>query len=96
MRAVDGRRGMEPIRKLEVEVRLKMEVYSSDEEFIGTIKQVYEVDFLVDRPFERDFYVPFAAIQDVFNEYLLLAAPSEEIDHMDWPTTATRKPSSEV
>jgi hypothetical protein len=42
-------------------------------------------DILVDRALKRDVYVPFAAIQRVRGEAIVLAVPAARVDQMDWP-----------
>jgi hypothetical protein len=72
----------------------KMEVLGSDQEFIGEIKELREGDFLVDRPLQRDIYVPYDAIREIYVDSVTLSMPVDAVDRIGWPTTATMRHGS--
>ncbi|MGE3267939.1 MAG: BON domain-containing protein [Chloroflexota bacterium] len=77
------------------QVRETMDVIGSDGKTVGTVKEVRGTDFLLDRPMERDLYVPFSAIQTVDGERVMLSCRSPEVDHQNWPSsslTSTSEP----
>jgi len=44
----------------------------------------HEVGDLVDRPRQRDIYVPFDAIQEMTSDSIMLIIPADQIDNMSW------------
>ena len=44
------------------QIHVGMEVLSSDGECIGKVKEVRDADFLLDRPFARDVFVPYEVV----------------------------------
>lgn len=62
-----------------------MDVVSADGERLGALKEVRTADILVDRPWQRDVYVPFEAIQSVRDGAIILTIPADQIDGMGWP-----------
>ena len=62
-----------------------MEVVGADGGPIGALKDVDAGSVLVDRPWQRDVYVPFEAIRDVVQGQLVLTIPADQVDSMDWP-----------
>jgi hypothetical protein len=65
-----------------------MEVVGSDGDRVGTVKQIRENDFLVNRPLQRDVYVPFDAVKDVANGKVVLTVQAGQVDNMNWPKPA--------
>jgi ferritin-like metal-binding protein YciE len=64
-----------------------MEVVGSDRQSIGRVRNTRDNDFLVDRPGQRDIYVPFSAIQNVDTDsgQVVLHIPTNQVDGMNWP-----------
>ena len=61
-----------------------MAVVGSDASQVGQVKDVRDADFLVDRPRQRDVYVPFDAIQETTGNRIMLNLPADRVDDMDW------------
>jgi hypothetical protein len=57
-----------------------MEVVGLDARRVGRVKQVRLTDFLVDRPLQRDIYVPVDAVQAVVDERVVLTIRADEVD----------------
>ncbi len=67
------------------DVQLGMAVLSSDGRYIGMIKAVQGAEFLVDRGFWRQVYLPFSAVQDVTSTPLVLLTISQDaVEDLDW------------
>lgn len=70
-----------------------MGVVGTDGEVVGTVKAVRGSDFLVDRPFARDVYVPIEAIQAIVDEtandavdpHVVLTIRADSVDDTGWP-----------
>jgi len=62
-----------------------MEVVGADGGHVGRLKEIRPADILVDRTLKRDVYVPFAAVQGVRGEAIVLTIPAAQVDQMDWP-----------
>jgi hypothetical protein len=60
-----------------------MVVVSKDGTQIGTVKEVRTNDFLVDRPFAFDIYIPFNAV-DVTGNTVRVQVNYDQIDHQGW------------
>lgn len=67
-----------------LQLQLGMEVVGQDIGHIGTVKEIRDEDFLVDRKMKRDVYVPFNAIQNVDDGRATLIIPAEQVDTMGW------------
>jgi hypothetical protein len=67
------------------QVRAGVEVFSSDGERIGKVKEVRQQDFLLDRPMARDLYVPLDAIDLAAADRVILNLPSNELGERNWP-----------
>lgn len=61
-----------------------MIVASADGELVGRVKEIRAVDFLLDRPMERDVYVPFSAVKAIRNDLVMLTINADRIDDMGW------------
>jgi len=61
-----------------------MAVMGSDGDEVGKVKNVRTDDFLVDRRFERDVYVPFTAIKEVSGDRVVLTVETKETGKMGW------------
>lgn len=51
---------------------------------IGTVREVRDEDFLVQRTLARDIYVPFGAVRTVLEDLVELDVRSDEVDGMHW------------
>ncbi len=60
------------------------EVVDSNNEYLGTVKEVSGQTFLLDRSMARDVYVPFSAVQNASGQKIVLNIPSVEIDNQGW------------
>jgi hypothetical protein len=67
------------------QVSVGMEVLGAEKERVGQVKEVRASDFLVERPLQRDVYVPFAAIRDVTGNQVVLTVTSDHVDALKWP-----------
>ena len=61
-----------------------MEVVDIVADRIGYVKQIRDVDFLVDRPMKRDLYVPFHAVKQVQDDIVVVDVITENIADMGW------------
>ena len=68
------------------QIRETMDVIGSDGAPVGTVKAVQGTSFHVDRPNERDLFVPFSAVRTVDGERVLLNVRASEVDKQRWPT----------
>ena len=59
-------------------------VFGADAEIVGRVKQVRELDVLVDRRLQRDIYVPLESIAEVTGGQVTLTVPAGEVDDMGW------------
>ena len=74
-------------------LKVGMEVVGDDGELAGTVKEVHESDFHLDRPLARDVLVPLEAIQAIVdasgthagNPRVVLTIRADSIGDMDWP-----------
>jgi hypothetical protein len=61
-----------------------MLVVSSDNDEVGTVKELRASDFLVDRALQRDIYVPFNAVRTVEGGRIILNMAIGQIDDAGW------------
>src|SRR3990170_2682707 len=61
-----------------------MEVVGMDGEHIGTVKELRERDFLVDRALHRDVYIPVITVHEIREGVVVLAIPKVSVDNADW------------
>jgi hypothetical protein len=79
-----------------LELRLGMSVVGTDGQHVGRVKQVRGADFLIDRRFRRDVYVPLAAIQRIVSEdhpatlFVALDVTAQTADRIGWPQMRQR------
>ena len=74
-------------------IRVGMDVVGIDGERVGILKAVRSMDILVDRPLERDVYVPLEAVQaivdatasDSVDPRVILTIRSDSVDGQHWP-----------
>ncbi|HKC76233.1 MAG TPA: DUF2171 domain-containing protein [Chloroflexota bacterium] len=76
------------------QVSVGMDVLGADQERVGQVKEVRASDFLVERPLQRDVYVPFAAIREVTGNQVVLTVTSEHVDALKWPQEEGRDTSA--
>ena len=67
------------------QVSVGMDVLGAEKERVGQVKEVRASDFLVERPLQRDVYVPFAAIREVTGNQVVLTVTSDHVDAIKWP-----------
>ncbi len=67
------------------QVHVGMEVLAADAQRVGQVKAVEPFAVLVDRPLQRDLYVPLYAIESVTDTQLVLPIPEHQVDRMGWP-----------
>ena len=67
------------------QVSVGMDVLGADQERVGQVKEVRASDFLVERPLQRDVYVPRAAIREVTGNQVVLTVTSDHVDALKWP-----------
>jgi hypothetical protein len=78
------------------ELRLGMSVVGTDGRHVGRVKQVRGTDFLIDRRFRRDVYVPLGAIQRIVSEdhpatlFVALDVTAHKTDRIGWPQMRQR------
>ena len=63
-----------------------MHVYSSDNQDLGHVAEVYEDSFLVHKGyfFPKDRYIPYSAIANVENDRVQLTMTADEAKDMEW------------
>lgn len=74
-------------------LKVGMEVVGDDGELAGTVKEVHESGFHLDRPLARDVLVPLEAIQAIVdasgthagNPRVVLTIRADSIGDMNWP-----------
>jgi hypothetical protein len=78
-----------------LELRLGMHVFGADGRHVGQVKQIRAGDFLVDRSFQRDVFVPLVAIQRIASEehaptlYVVLDVPAHAAGRLGWVQSAS-------
>jgi hypothetical protein len=68
------------------DVHTHMQVYSSDNQKLGHVAEVYEDSFLVHKGyfFPKDRYIPYAAIQNIEQENIQLVMSAEDALAKEW------------
>jgi osmotically-inducible protein OsmY len=66
------------------QIREGMRVVGADDGDIGSVKEVHNNEFLVDRPLARDVYVPFHACQQVSGDRIRLNVREDEVNDQGW------------
>lgn len=74
-------------------IRVGMEVVGLDGEIVGTVKDIRESDFLVDRLLARDVYVPIEAVRaivdatasDSIHPRVILTIRAASVGDQRWP-----------
>lgn len=79
------------------QIRIGMDVLGRDGSPVGTVKEVRQDDFLVDRPLARDVYVPFSFVLATETEWerirggptgpteVVLTISAAHVDEQHWP-----------
>jgi HSP20 family protein len=67
-------------------VQSGMAVVGSDGAQVGTVKEVRDRDFLVDRPMHRDTYIPESAVREATGSQVVLTIPADQVDQQGWPS----------
>lgn len=73
------------------ELRLGMSVVGADGRHVGRVKEIRGTDFLIDRRFRRNVYVPLAAIQQIVcgerpaTIFAALDVVAQKADRIGWP-----------
>lgn len=77
-------------------IRNGMDVIGSNGETVGTVKEIHDSDFLVDRERNTDIFVPFSAVQNVVvsNQTVVLSIPDYEVPHLKQRTRPGKPPGS--
>ncbi len=75
-------------------VRLGMEVVGADGDRVGTVKDLRDTDFLVDRAMQRDVYVPFDAIRSIDGDVITLTVAAGAVDQQGWPSPPLTQPTA--
>jgi hypothetical protein len=73
------------------QINVGMEVTTLDGQQIGKVKEVHDDEFLVDRPFERNLWVPFSAVmatEEYTGNYrggsVVLSVSGAHVDTQGW------------
>jgi Uncharacterized protein conserved in bacteria (DUF2171) len=68
------------------DVRTHMQVFSSDNQKLGHVAEVYEDSFLVRKGFlfTSDRYIPYEAIRNIENEHIQLVMSAEDALTREW------------
>lgn len=66
------------------QIQQGVEVYGSNDDYIGRVKEVTGQTFLVDRTMQRDVYVPMSAVQNMDGDQVVLNLPADEVDNQGW------------
>ncbi len=80
---VRNRRGHHGQQQSRNGVSTGMDVVGSDGKSVGTVKEVRDNDFLVDRPMAHDVYVPFSAC-NATNGQVRLNVRAGDVDKQGW------------
>jgi hypothetical protein len=65
------------------ELRTGMEVVGKNGQKIGTVKEIRDQDFLVDRSGARDVFIPFSAC-DKIDQRVHVNIPADQVDDQGW------------
>lgn len=74
----------ETLRQIHDHMRPGMDVVGSDGQQVGTVKEIHDSDFLVNRDLKTDMYIPFSAVAEVVttNQTVVLSIPAYEVPRM--------------
>ncbi len=68
-----------------------LDVVGSNGDKIGTVKEIHDHDFSIDRSMAPDVLAPFSSIQDVKNGQVKLNIPANQVDNQHWATSEKQK-----
>ena len=68
------------------QLQVDRQVFGTDGQLIGQIKEVGDTAFLVARMRQRDVYVPVEAVADVAAGRIVLNLPADQVNAMGWPS----------
>ncbi len=71
------------------QMHLGMDVVGSMGRKIGTVEEIRDFNFLVDRTNQPDIYIPYTAVQAVRNDRVILNVAADDVNNMNWATTDT-------
>ncbi len=66
------------------EIIIEMQVVDAKGVYIGEVKEIRDGDFLVDRSFARDLYIPHDSIEKIEYRMVFLGIPKKEMDKQGW------------
>ncbi len=70
------------------QLRTGLEVDDSTGKKLGSVKEIHDYDFLIDRTMAPDLHVPFSAIHNISSNKVMLNLTGDQIDKMHWATSA--------
>jgi hypothetical protein len=71
------------------QIREGAEVVGSDGEWLGQVKQVRDDDFLLDRPMQRDLFVPLSVVALAGVDRIVLELSADEVGERNWPESTS-------
>ncbi|CCF83524.1 DUF2171 domain-containing protein [Nitrolancea hollandica] len=86
----------ETLQKLHDQMRPGMDVVGTNGGHVGTVKEIRDTDFLVDRDRRTDMYIPFSAVRDVVmsNQTVILTIPDYDVPRLKQRTRPAMPPGS--
>ncbi len=81
------------------QVKPGMIVMSANGDRLGTVKEVRETEFWLDREAELDLLVPYREIKDIVENFVTLNQRTEDLEEVGWdkvPDTAIRPRAGDV
>jgi hypothetical protein len=76
--------GMQHKQTNKGEISRGMKVMGSDGKQAGTVKDILNDTFLLNRSMDRDVFVPFSAIQNIQNNQIQLNVKADDVDNQGW------------
>lgn len=80
---VVGTTGATATARQRVDIREGMTVVAADGDTVGGVKEVRGSDFLLDRPMQRDIYVPISLAQSTSGNVLYLSTTGDDLSNMN-------------
>jgi hypothetical protein len=78
---------------VQAQIHKEMEVFGSDMLPLGTVEDVRQGDFLLDRPSDSNVYVPFSTVQEVKGKQVILNILAAEVNIMSWRSPSLGEPT---
>jgi hypothetical protein len=74
----------ETLQQIHDLIRPGMDIVGSNGERVGTVEEIHDSDFLVDRDLSTDMYIPFSAVEEVVpsNQTVVLSIPAWEVPRL--------------